>query len=299
MTASTPVELVCANPDCRKPFTLPGSQIGTYCSRACTGQARSLYRLDNELKLSFLAKVRAEHLSVHQVTIDLRLGRGTRLSDWLHARNAKLRRDGLEQVAAWLGLSVAEAEAMQGGSAERDMVRRANTISALRDPAMLQRHGRNVLAASRRGQSNSAEHRRKVAVAQRGRDLGDEWRENLRASLKMPRSRARHSLSTWLKHHPQPESAEVLAWAQTVSARLDQIVSQVIDWWRPMLRKRGITLPPRLGKASAAGKAAAIRGLLDQGMTSAQVAQEGIRRGQWDHAYVQVVLTRRRSPKAS
>ncbi len=111
------VELLC--PACGTPFVIKQSEVGkrTYCSRPCRWSMESTRKPDNPLKARVLGKMRAEHILATQAAAATGINHGT-FKGWLGTPGRRLQSESLRRIAAWLSITPAEAERLQGGSAE-------------------------------------------------------------------------------------------------------------------------------------------------------------------------------------
>lgn len=207
-------------PECGAEFRPPPHRAETrkYCGQVCFASAARTWRAHNRLKARFLGKMQAEHLEgtgaarAADVSYDAVVG-------WFHAPDRRLRATQLKRIAAWLDISLEEAERLQGGSAEarqREIARTAKRVQVERlrtDPTYRQRVG-IALSEAGRGRRSSAETRARQSASMKQYRARPDAHPNPAARYKQtPHGRAQTITTSLRRWHPDwpPERVEAEA----------------------------------------------------------------------------------------
>lgn len=208
-----------------------------------------------------------EYLAEHHGTI-ASLARDANVSydllkRWFRVDGSTLSRDMLEHLARVLGISTQRAIAQAGGKTAEQQRQEAGARAGKRF-AQLPADQRK--ARSRKGglalvgtsqPVDSGKRRWAALVASGGAERAI---TALTSNARSPRGRALRTLSGQLRAELPPSEAQLFKSAQRSAARLGICTGEVIAWWNPWLKARG--LPALGGRPRETKRCAALRAYL-------------------------------------
>jgi transcriptional regulator with XRE-family HTH domain len=211
-------------PVCRQEFTASRASRQIYCSRGCMGAANSQAHPSNPLKAKVLVEVRARKLTYVRLAQETGIGRST-LEVWLRRRGSLLTAPKLQAIAQWLGITPAEALALQGDDEAKHRLERAQQGLASQkladyqermrtDKAFRQRQLTRVGSAAR-GKKFSADHRAKIGqklAEAHQRPEGHAGVQALSQYNTSLRGAAQKTRTALRRHHPDWADDEITAW---------------------------------------------------------------------------------------
>ena len=250
---------------CKKPFTTTSGEQ-EYCTSYCADAGRARWRRDTGLKKRFLDQADMHRMTVAEIEREADLPPRI-LGQWLTRPKGRLSGEALPEqdeaqdtgrattsplgkVAAWLGISIAEAIALQGGTVmdrrlallddlnKNEPQKLADYRKKLREDPEFRQKTVERAAAAVRGTSFTKERRERISIGVK-RYL-KKYPEARKTAANTLETRIRMSLSQHLRHTPKPTLKQRRQWAQECAPRVGLSSTAVEYIQRTILQERGI-----------------------------------------------------------